>query len=82
MAQHLRGKGIGAKPYHRGIPCVLGGCHPILSLIRWLCRAKTLDRTLKEWEDEDTGTDVVCATVAFGLGYASLSSPLDCLNCA
>jgi hypothetical protein len=68
MAQYLRGKGIGAKPYHRGIPCVLSRRHRRLSLIRWLRRAKTLDRTLKEWEDEDTGTDVVCATVAFGLG--------------
>ncbi|KIM30825.1 hypothetical protein M408DRAFT_327788 [Serendipita vermifera MAFF 305830] len=50
MAQYLRGKGIGAKPYHRGIP------------------SKTLDRTLKEWETEESGTTVVCATVAFGLG--------------
>jgi bloom syndrome protein len=69
MAQHLRGKGIGAKPYHRGIPYVLGSFRGIFYLILWQRSAKTLDRTLKEWEEDDTGTDVVCATVAFGLGY-------------
>lgn len=82
MAQYLRGKGIGARPYHRGIPCVLGSHYRGFSLIHWIRRAKTLDRTLKEWEDEDTGTDVVCATVAFGLGYAPLLTRLDRLNCA
>ncbi|PVF95214.1 ATP-dependent DNA helicase [Serendipita vermifera] len=50
MSHFLRGKGIGSKPYHRGLP------------------AKTLAKTLQEWEDEEAPIHVVCATVAFGLG--------------
>lgn len=34
-----------------------------------LHRRKTLETTLKEWETDDSSVDVVCATVAFGLGY-------------
>ncbi|KAG8816951.1 hypothetical protein FRC18_000746, partial [Serendipita sp. 400] len=50
MSQHLRSRGIGSRPYHRGLP------------------PKTLDKTLAEWESEDLGVHVVCATVAFGMG--------------
>ncbi|KII90932.1 hypothetical protein PLICRDRAFT_174284 [Plicaturopsis crispa FD-325 SS-3] len=53
LAAYLRGKGLSARPYHRGI------------------KTTTLDRTLKEWEEGgsgDGGVDVVCATIAFGMG--------------
>ncbi|KAG2109161.1 P-loop containing nucleoside triphosphate hydrolase protein [Suillus cothurnatus] len=53
LSAFLRGKGISARPYHRGI-----GSH-------------TLDNTLSEWEaggNGDGGVDVVCATIAFGMG--------------
>ncbi|KAJ6612253.1 P-loop containing nucleoside triphosphate hydrolase protein [Mycena sp. CBHHK59/15] len=53
LSGYLRGKGLSARPYHRGIP------------------SATLDRTLKEWTRGgagDGGVDVVCATIAFGLG--------------
>jgi superfamily II DNA helicase RecQ len=46
----MRGKGLAARPYHRGI-------------------ARTrLDKTLEEWTNGDGSCDVVCCTVAFGLG--------------
>ncbi|KAG2075365.1 ATP-dependent DNA helicase [Suillus decipiens] len=53
LSAFLRGKGISARPYHRGI-----GSH-------------MLDKTLSEWEaggNGDGGIDVVCATIAFGMG--------------
>ncbi|KAF7291469.1 ATP-dependent DNA helicase [Mycena kentingensis (nom. inval.)] len=51
----LRGKGINARPYHRGL------------------KSAQLDSTLREWTRGGGGgqggsVDVVCATVAFGLG--------------
>ncbi|KAH9936113.1 P-loop containing nucleoside triphosphate hydrolase protein, partial [Fomitopsis serialis] len=53
LAAYLRGKGLNARPYHRGI------------------KPAQLDRTLKDWEIGGTGeggVDVVCATIAFGMG--------------
>ncbi|KAI9568465.1 P-loop containing nucleoside triphosphate hydrolase protein [Boletus coccyginus] len=53
ISSYLRGKGLNARPYHRGIS------------------PKTLSKTLKEWEIGGTGeggVDVVCATIAFGMG--------------
>ncbi|KAG8214332.1 P-loop containing nucleoside triphosphate hydrolase protein [Butyriboletus roseoflavus] len=53
LSNYLRGKGLNARPYHGGI------------------NAKTLSKTLKEWEVGGTGeggVDVVCATIAFGMG--------------
>ncbi|KAJ7213916.1 P-loop containing nucleoside triphosphate hydrolase protein [Mycena pura] len=53
LSAYLRGRGINSRPYHRGIP------------------AATLDRTLTDWSrggDGSSGVDVVCATIAFGLG--------------
>ncbi|TFY65529.1 hypothetical protein EVJ58_g1919 [Rhodofomes roseus] len=53
LAAYLRGKGLNARPYHRGV------------------KPAQLDRTLKEWETGGTGeggVDVVCATIAFGMG--------------
>ncbi|KAJ7160113.1 ATP-dependent DNA helicase [Mycena filopes] len=53
LSAFLRGKGLSSRPYHRGIP------------------SSTLDRTLKEWSRGGAGNskvDVVCATIAFGLG--------------
>lgn len=53
LSAFLRGKGISARPYHRKIS------------------SHTLDKTLSEWEaggNGDGGIDVVCATIAFGMG--------------
>ncbi|KAF8215005.1 P-loop containing nucleoside triphosphate hydrolase protein, partial [Mycena galopus ATCC 62051] len=54
LSAYLRGKGLSSRPYHRGIP------------------SATLDRTLKEWtrggNGENGGVDVICGTIAFGLG--------------
>ncbi|CCM04917.1 uncharacterized protein FIBRA_07114 [Fibroporia radiculosa] len=53
LAHYLRGKGLNARPYHRGIGSIV------------------LDRTLAEWERGGSGQggiDVVCATIAFGMG--------------
>ncbi|KAJ7274146.1 P-loop containing nucleoside triphosphate hydrolase protein [Mycena rebaudengoi] len=53
LSNYLRGRGLNSRPYHRGIP------------------SKTLDRTLKDWSSGGAGNggvDVVCATIAFGLG--------------
>ncbi|KAI0688963.1 P-loop containing nucleoside triphosphate hydrolase protein [Earliella scabrosa] len=54
LAQFLRGKGLQAKAYHRGLSNAV------------------LDKTLKEWGEGGDGTpggvDVVCATIAFGMG--------------
>ncbi|KAJ6585409.1 P-loop containing nucleoside triphosphate hydrolase protein [Mycena capillaripes] len=53
LSGYLRGRGLNSRPYHRGIP------------------SATLDKTLKEWSRGGAGNggvDVVCATIAFGLG--------------
>ncbi|KAH7913942.1 P-loop containing nucleoside triphosphate hydrolase protein [Hygrophoropsis aurantiaca] len=53
LSAYLRGKGINSRPYHRGISSTI------------------LDRTLREWEvggAGEGGVDVVCATIAFGMG--------------
>ncbi|KAJ6508301.1 ATP-dependent DNA helicase [Mycena sanguinolenta] len=56
LSAYLRGKGLNSRPYHRGIP------------------SATLDKTLKDWSRGGGGgsgngvVDVVCATIAFGLG--------------
>ncbi|TFK82161.1 ATP-dependent DNA helicase [Polyporus arcularius HHB13444] len=54
LAQFLRGKGIQAKAYHRGLSNAV------------------LDKTLREWGEGGNGipggADVVCATIAFGMG--------------
>ncbi|KAJ8454684.1 hypothetical protein ONZ51_g12891 [Trametes cubensis] len=54
LADFLRRKGLQAKPYHRGLT------------------AAVLDKTLKEWDEGGSGVpggvDVVCATIAFGMG--------------
>ncbi|KAH9959764.1 ATP-dependent DNA helicase [Russula dissimulans] len=53
LSNYLRGKGLNCRPYHRGI------------------KPAMLDRTLKEWEEGGNGAggvDIVCATIAFGMG--------------
>ncbi|PIL22391.1 transporter [Ganoderma sinense ZZ0214-1] len=54
LADFLRKKSIQAKAYHRGLS------------------NSVLDKTLKEWDEGGTGVpggvDVVCATIAFGMG--------------
>ncbi|KAI0269956.1 ATP-dependent DNA helicase [Gloeopeniophorella convolvens] len=53
LSNYLRGKGLNCRPYHKGI------------------KPSMLDRTLREWEeggDGVSGVDVVCATIAFGMG--------------
>ncbi|KAI1793293.1 ATP-dependent DNA helicase [Ganoderma leucocontextum] len=54
LAEFLRKKGIQAKAYHRGLSNAV------------------LDKTLKEWDQGGTGVpggvDLVCATIAFGMG--------------
>ncbi|KAI0631980.1 P-loop containing nucleoside triphosphate hydrolase protein [Trametes polyzona] len=54
LALFLRGKGLNAKAYHRGL------------------KPAELDRTLREWDEGGSGipggVDVVCATIAFGMG--------------
>ncbi|KAH8114509.1 ATP-dependent DNA helicase [Phellopilus nigrolimitatus] len=53
LSQYLRNNGIQARPYHRGL------------------KPNVLDKTLKEWQqggDGSGGVDVVCATIAFGMG--------------
>ncbi|KAF9240207.1 P-loop containing nucleoside triphosphate hydrolase protein [Melanogaster broomeanus] len=53
LSSYLRGKGLNARPYHRGV------------------NSTALNKTLKEWEIGGTGeggVDVVCATIAFGMG--------------
>ncbi|KAI0648172.1 P-loop containing nucleoside triphosphate hydrolase protein [Trametes meyenii] len=54
MARFLSGKGLNAKAYHRGLS------------------SSVLDRTLRDWDKGGAGVpggvDVVCATIAFGMG--------------
>ncbi|KAG6336884.1 hypothetical protein ID866_2210 [Astraeus odoratus] len=53
LSKFLRGKGLNAKSYHRGI------------------KSSELEKTLREWEIGgmgEGGVDVVCATIAFGMG--------------
>ncbi|KAI0662021.1 ATP-dependent DNA helicase [Cubamyces menziesii] len=54
LADFLGRKGLQAKPYHRGLTSAV------------------LDKTLREWDEGGSGTpggvDVVCATIAFGMG--------------
>ncbi|EIN12531.1 ATP-dependent DNA helicase [Punctularia strigosozonata HHB-11173 SS5] len=53
LSQYLRAKGLSARPYHRGV------------------KPQLLDKTLREWEmggSGEGGVDVVCATIAFGMG--------------
>ncbi|KAH9985046.1 ATP-dependent DNA helicase [Russula compacta] len=53
LSNYLRGKGLNCRPYHRGV------------------KRAILDWTLKEWEEGGNGTggvDIVCATIAFGMG--------------
>ncbi|KAH9931643.1 ATP-dependent DNA helicase [Epithele typhae] len=54
LANYLRGKGIQAKAYHRGLT------------------NSVLDKTLREWgqgsSEAPCSADVVCATIAFGMG--------------
>ncbi|KAI9460272.1 ATP-dependent DNA helicase [Russula earlei] len=53
LSNYLRGKGLNCRPYHKGVmPAIL-------------------DQTLKEWEEGGNGkegVDIVCATIAFGMG--------------
>ncbi|KAF5360903.1 hypothetical protein D9756_005058 [Leucocoprinus leucothites] len=75
LTAFLRGKGLNAKPYHRGIR--FG--HHTLSLRRPRASDSSpdissgiLQQTLKQWSagghGEPDGVDLVVATVAFGLG--------------
>ncbi|KAI0333727.1 ATP-dependent DNA helicase [Cubamyces sp. BRFM 1775] len=54
LADFLHRKGLQAKPYHRGLTSAV------------------LDKTLREWDEGGSGVpggvDVVCATIAFGMG--------------
>ncbi|KAI0763648.1 P-loop containing nucleoside triphosphate hydrolase protein [Trametes elegans] len=54
LARFLCGKGLQAKAYHRGLSPAI------------------LDKTLRQWDEGGTGVpggvDVVCATIAFGMG--------------
>ncbi|KAH9979944.1 ATP-dependent DNA helicase [Lactifluus volemus] len=53
LSNYLRGKGLNCRPYHKGV------------------KPAILDLTLKEWEEGGNGTgglDIVCATIAFGMG--------------
>ncbi|KAI5122778.1 hypothetical protein M0805_000122 [Coniferiporia weirii] len=53
LSHYLRSNGISARPYHRGL------------------KSKELEKTLQEWQDGGDGcggVDVVCATIAFGMG--------------
>ncbi|KAI9465108.1 ATP-dependent DNA helicase [Lactarius psammicola] len=53
LSNYLQGKGLNCRPYHKGI------------------KPAILDQTLKGWEEGGDGTkgiDVVCATIAFGMG--------------
>ena len=55
---------MGSSKYTHTIPYL----QPIDELI---FRTKELDKTLKEWQeggDGQAGVDVVCATIAFGMG--------------
>ncbi|OSD07357.1 ATP-dependent DNA helicase [Trametes coccinea BRFM310] len=54
LAEFLSRKGLQAKPYHRGLTSAV------------------LDKTLREWAEGGSGVpggvDIVCATIAFGMG--------------
>jgi len=69
LSAYLRGKGINAKPYHRGIAyafCLSDSGDAVLctecQIFVPFVRAMTLDKTLKEWEigGSGEGVDVVC----------------------
>lgn len=59
LASYLRGKGLSARPYHRGIRCILiieyHVCDHCSIFLPLFIRASTLDKTLQEWEDGGSG---------------------------
>lgn len=69
LSAYLRGKGLSARPYHRGIACVL-----FFSKIRFLIHfihlfpgsSTTLDKTFHEWEvgGNGEGVDLVSLDVS------------------
>lgn len=55
LSQFLRAKGVNARPYHRGIKCVLPLNADLIG--KWpFWRASTLDKTLKDWIEGGDGT--------------------------
>lgn len=72
LSGYLRGRGLAARPYHRGIAyACLASFFLQFAFNSTNFSAATLDKTLKEWSRGGAGkggVDVVCATIAFGLG--------------